>query len=125
MKFTRLPEYANITRFTVIAVAVMLAGCEHNETIPQQQTPQTAVVKSTPVKHAEASKPLDLSLDKIADTFVDTQTDTADAGSSLIMPARKGESRFEFGGNLLTNASVEDYVDSIDGAKINITIKTR
>ena len=68
--------------------------------------------------------PLNLSLDKISEAFVDTQTDTADAGSSLIMSVRKGESRIEFDGNLLTNASVEDYVDSIDGAKVDIIIKT-
>ena len=69
--------------------------------------------------------PLNLSLDKIAEAFVDTQTETAESGSSLIMPAREGESQFEFGGNLLTNASVQDYVNSIDDAKVNITIKTR
>jgi hypothetical protein len=125
MKNTCLPEYAIITQSVIIMAGLAIAGCEHSEPKQQPQTPQIAVVESAPVKNAEARKPLDLSLEKIADEYIDTHAFDVEPNHSLIYPARKNVARFEFSGNLLTDASVEDYVDSIKGATLNITIKTR
>jgi hypothetical protein len=122
MRHTRLPDYVYITRIVATATVLAIAGCEHSE--PKQE-PQTAVVLSAPAKHAEAVKRLDLSLDKIADEFIDTQPAVAQPDRPLITPTRRDENQIEFGGNLLTDASVENYVDSIDGAKVSITFKTR
>jgi hypothetical protein len=125
MKNTCLPEYAVITHSVILMAGLTIAGCEHSEPKHQPQTPQVALIESVPVKNAEARKPLDLSLDKIADEHIDTQAFDVESNHSLIYPARKNDARFEFSGNLLTDASVEDYVDSIEGATLNITIKTR
>ncbi len=125
MKYSRLSDYAHITRLIVIAASLTLAACETTVTKEYPENPLLSTTRAEPMAKPKPITPLNLSLDKTSEAFVDTQTETAEAGSSLIMPARKGESRFEFGGNLLTNASVEDYVDSIDGAKVSITIKTR
>ena len=118
------PFFLHIIRLIVIAAGLTLAACETTVTKEYPSTLLTTT-RTEPAAKPKPGKPLNLSLDKIAEGFVGTQTETADAGSSLIMPARKAESRIEFGGNLLTNASVDDYIDSIDGAKVSITIKTR
>lgn len=125
MKFPRLPEYAYIARFVVISAGIALVGCEHSESKQEVQTSPVAAVKPAPAVKPEPRKPLNLSLDKLAEGFVVAQTDDTEEGYRFITPPHKNERRIEFGGNLLTDENVEDYVDSIDGATLNITIKTR
>jgi len=126
MKYSPLTCHARITCLAVITAGLALAGCEHAEPKPQHQTPRiAAVAKPAPMKSPKPVKPLDLSLDRLAGQFVVAQADATDPAHRYINPSRRVENRIEFGGKLLTDANIENYVDSIDGATVNITVKTR
>ena len=129
MKHPRLSAHARIVHLAVIAAGLTLAGCEPGKQAQQQQPARIPVARSVPVEKPAVEKPaprkaLDLSLDKLAGQFVDTQAGDAEPDNRLIRPVRKNEDRIEFGGNLFTNENAEDYFNSIDGAVVNITIKT-
>lgn len=130
MKHT-YPSYTLRARHALIITGLVIAGCEPPEPAQPQQPEPLPVVESAPApaletrREAIPARPLDLSLDNVAGKFVDTQTTGDEPGESLINIKPKAPKRIELGGNLLMDESVEDYVESVDGAKIDITIRMR
>lgn len=121
-----IPHNPLLTSLAAALAAITIIGCEPFETVQQTPVPDVATTPAPQIpEKPHSARPLNLSLAKLASEFVQTQASTAGPGRQFINPARKKPDRVEFNGIVLTNASVEDYVESIDGAVFSMTIRSR